>query len=173
MYFPIKTVWKIVGVFFLIIITCVLGSARTGLIFTGIQEGNPGKDTAGWADATWPNRAVYSIPCAVMLGSSGGGSWAAGTHSWLRSAIRQFGLGERLCRLCGLYCVFSLAVLLLFLFPLFAVLLNCPYPNTPVSACFFPFSSAPLRREGRPCGAFVAGCSQNQNINLTPNVGHR
>jgi len=40
-------------------------------------------------------------------------------------------------------CVFSLSVLLLFLFPLFAVLLNCPYPDPPVSACFSPFSSAP------------------------------
>jgi len=49
------------------------------------------------------------------------------------------------------------------LFPLFAVLLNCPYPDPPVSACFFPFSSAPRRGEGRPRGAFVAGGSRNQN----------
>jgi len=41
---------------------------RTGLIFTRIQEGA----TAGWADTTWPTRAGYSIPCAFMLGSSGG-----------------------------------------------------------------------------------------------------
>jgi len=46
----------------------VLGSARTGLIFARIQEGaQPGR-----ADPTWPNRAGYSIPCAVMLGSGGG-----------------------------------------------------------------------------------------------------
>ena len=32
----------------------------------------PGRGTAGWADLTWPNRAGYSIPCAVMLGSGGG-----------------------------------------------------------------------------------------------------
>jgi len=34
----------------------------------------PGRGTAGWADPTptWPNRAGYSIPCAVMLGSGGG-----------------------------------------------------------------------------------------------------
>jgi len=49
----------------------VLGSARIGLIFTRIQEGNPGRDTAGRADPTWRNRAGYSIPCAVMLGSGG------------------------------------------------------------------------------------------------------
>jgi len=36
---------------------------------------NPGRGTAGWADPTptWSNRAGYSIPCAVMLGSGGGG----------------------------------------------------------------------------------------------------
>jgi len=49
---------------------------------------------------------------------------------------------------------------LLLLFPLFAVLLNCPYPDPPVSACFFPFSSALRCGEGRPRGAFVAGHSQ-------------
>jgi len=59
-----------------------------------------------------------------------------------------------------LCCVFSLSVSLLFLFPLFAVLLNYPYPDPPVSACFFPFSSAPWRGEGRPRGAFVTGRSQ-------------
>jgi len=37
---------------------------------------NPGRGTAGWADPmpTQPNRAGYSIPCAVILGSGGG--WA-------------------------------------------------------------------------------------------------
>jgi len=34
---------------------------------------NPGRDTAGQADPTWPNRPGYSIPCAVMLGSGLGG----------------------------------------------------------------------------------------------------
>jgi len=58
-----------------------------------------------------------------------------------------------------LCCVFPLSVSLLLLFPLFAVLLNCRYPDPPVSACFFLFSLAPRRGEGRPRGAFVAGCS--------------
>jgi len=67
------------------------------------------------------------------------------------------------CRHCsaGFFCVFSLSVSLSLLFNLFAVLLNCPYPDPPVSASFFPFSSAPQRGEGRPRGAFVAGRSQN------------
>jgi len=36
---------------------------------------NPGRGTAGWADPApiWPDRARYSIPCAVMPGSSGEG----------------------------------------------------------------------------------------------------
>jgi len=42
---------------------------------------NPGRGTARWADPTWPNRAGYSIPCAIMLGSGG-----AETHSRLGSA---------------------------------------------------------------------------------------
>jgi len=54
----------------------VLGSARTGLIFTGLQE----VTQLGGADPIWPNRARYSIPCAIMLGSGVGGG-VAGTHS--------------------------------------------------------------------------------------------
>jgi len=47
----------------------VLGLPKTGLIFTGLQEGaQPG----GGGDPTWPNRAQYSIPCDVTLGSGGG-----------------------------------------------------------------------------------------------------
>jgi len=109
---------------------------------------NPGRGTAGRADPTWPNRAGYSIPCAVMLGSTGGELGSGNS------------LEARLSGLCDLCCVFSLSVSLLFLFPLFAVLLNFPYPDSPVSACSFPFSSAPCRGEGWPRGAFVAGRSQ-------------
>jgi len=38
---------------------------------------NPGRGIAGQADPTWPNRAGYSMPCAVML-SSGGGEQGGG-----------------------------------------------------------------------------------------------
>ena len=124
----------------------------------------PGRGTAGWAGPTptWTKRARYSIPCAVML-CSGGGGGAAGTHLRLGSARRRSGPGDASVKSWGLCRVFSLSVSLLFLFPLVAVLLNCPYPDPPVSACFFPFSSAPRRGEGRPRGAFVAGGSRNQN----------
>jgi len=117
----------------------VLGSARTGLIFIGIQEGTQlgGLTPPGQTEPGIP----YHVPsCGVPVGRSG----TAGTHSQLGSAQHRSGLEERLCGLCGLCCVFPLSVSL---FPLFAVLLNCPYPDPPVSACFFPFSSAP--RGGR------------------------
>jgi len=71
---------------------------------------NPGRGTAGWADPspTWPNRAGYSIPCAVMLGSGGGGGVArqelthgSGGHSG--SSVRESGSVLR-----ALFCGFVL-----------------------------------------------------------------
>ena len=58
---------------------------------------NPERGIARWADPTltWPNRAGYSIPCAVTQGSGGGGG-AARTHSRLGSgaaAVRSDRLG--------------------------------------------------------------------------------
>jgi len=96
----------------------------------------PGRGTAGGvgADPPWPNRAGYSIPCDVTRGS-GGGRGVAGTHSRLGSAWRRSCLRERVC--CASLCrIFSLSVLLLLLFPLFAVPLNCPYPDPPVFCLF-------------------------------------
>ena len=61
-----------------------------------------------------------------------------------------------------LCCVFSLSVSLLLLFSLFAVLLNCPYPDPPFSACFFLFSSTSQRGGGvarQRSGALVASRS--------------
>jgi len=129
----------------------VMGLARTGLIFTGNQEG------AQLGGLTSPGQTEQGIPyhvlsCWVLVG----GSWAAGTLSRLRSARRQCGRTT----LWVVWFVFASSVSLLFLFPLFAVLLNFPYPNPPVSACFLPFSFAPRRGEGRPRGAFVASRSQ-------------
>jgi len=53
-------------------------SAKTEAGCPGFGQGRvnfhrtPGRGTAGRAYPTWPNRARYSIPCAVMLGSGGG-----------------------------------------------------------------------------------------------------
>jgi len=52
---------------------------------------NPGKDTVGWADTTWPNRAGYSTPCAVMLGSGGG---ELGGRNSLAAQERAAAVGE-------------------------------------------------------------------------------
>jgi len=96
-----------------------------------------------------------------------GGSGAAGTQLAAREHGRRSSPGERLCGLCSLCCVFPLPVSS-FLFPLSAVLLNCPYPDPLVSACCFPLSSTHRRGEGRPCGAFVAGRSQTITAGLAP-----
>jgi len=98
------------------------------------------------------------------------GGELGGGNSWLGSAAEAVVESSSVVQ-SVLFCVFPLSVLLLFLFPLFAVLLNCPYPDPPDSACFFPFSSAPRRGEGQLCGAFVAGHSQTKTLNLEPNMG--
>jgi len=94
-----------------------------------------------------------------MLGSGGGelgsrNSFAAREST--AAADRESGsVGHAVCVVFSPHldrcCYFSLC---------FAVLLNCPYPHPPVSACFFPFSYTPRRGEGQSCGAFVAGHSQ-------------
>jgi len=77
------------------------------------------------------------------------------------------------CGLCsaGLFCIFPFSVSLLLLFPLFAVLLNCPYPDPPVSACFFPFSFALRRGEEQLRGTFVAGGSPFNLIQCSKGKG--
>jgi len=109
----------------------------------------------GHSQADWPNRAGYSIPCAVMLGS-GVGELGSGKAVTARERTAA-GDESSSVRSAVLFCVFSLSVSLLLLFPLFAVLLNCPHPNPPVSASFFPFSSAP-KRGGERRGRQQSGC---------------
>ena len=107
--------------------------AEVSLGATFKPDSRKGHSQGVGVDTTWPNRARYSIPCEITLGSGGGGGRGmAGTHWRLRSVRRRCGPRERVC-----FChVFSLSVSLLFLFPLFAALLNCPYPDPPVSTCF-------------------------------------
>jgi len=137
----------------------VLGLARTGLIFSRIQEG------AQLAGLTQPQPGQtepgipYHVPSfGVPVGGAARRRLTRGLGGLSGGAVRESG---SVLQVCFVYSPFSVS--LLFLFPLFAVLLNCPYPDPPVSASFFPFSSAPWRGEGRPRGTFVAGCSQNQN----------
>jgi len=138
----------------------VLCLARTGLIFTSIQEGAQ----QGWL--TPPGQAEPGIPyhvpsCWVLMGGELGRGNSLVAREFAAVVWESSSVG------CAI-CVFSLSVSSLFLFPLFAVLLNCPYPDPPVSACFFPFSSALWRGEGWPRGAFVA--SRSQTITLTKHI---
>jgi len=107
----------------------VLGSARTGLIFTGIQEGTqPG----GLTHLAKQSKVFHTV--CRHAGFPWGG--AARQELTRDSGVGGGGCGGRLSGLCGLCWIFSLSVSLLFLSPLFAVLLNCPYPDPPVFCLF-------------------------------------
>jgi len=66
---------------------------------------NPGRDTAGRADPTWPNRAGYSIPCAVMLGS-GWGELGSGNSLAAREHVAA-AVGESCSLRCAVCAVYS------------------------------------------------------------------
>jgi len=82
----------------------VLGLARTGLIFTGIQEGaQPGQaDQPGQTELGIP---YHVLSCWVLVGGSG----AAGSQWWLRSvwwrrwAVRVALCGLPFCVVCSPY----------------------------------------------------------------------
>ena len=145
------------------------GFGQDRVNFHRLQEGTQ----SGRADPSWPYRAGYSIPCAAMLGAGGGE--LGGRNSLAGWELAAAAVVERGCVVWSvLFCVFPISVSLLLLFPLFAVLLNCPYPDPPpVSACFFPFSSAPRRGEGRPRGAFVAGGSRTTTLTRQHTPGRK
>ena len=98
------------------------------------------------------------MPCAIMLGSGGGELCGRNSLSARDFAVAVVESGSLGCAGCVVF--LSLSVSSLSLLPLFAILLNCPHPDPPVSACYIPFSSAPQQGEGRPHGAFVAGCTK-------------
>jgi len=138
----------------------VLGSAMTGLIFTRIQEGaQPGGLTQPQPGQTEPGIPYHVPSCGVPVGGAARWELTRGSGARGASPVRESGsVGS-----CGLFCVFPLSVSLLLLFPLFAVLLNCPYPNPLVSACFFPFST-PRRGEGQPRGTFVVAAAETKTV---------
>jgi len=112
----------------------VLGLARTGLIFTGLQEGaQPGVG----ADPTWPNRAGYSILRDVTLGSGGGGG-AAGTHSRLAGARCWSCSGERLSGSCGSLLCFLLICTIVVTVPFVCCSVKLPL-SRPTGFCLFLF----------------------------------
>ena len=128
-------------------LTFVLGSARTGLIFTRNQEGTqPG-------GLTQPGQTEQGIPYHVLsCWVLSGGSWAAESQSGLGSAGGAF---------CCLLCVFSLSVSLLLPFVCCSVKLPL---SRPTSFCLFLSIVLPTPVGGgtieRPSGPFFAGHSQ-------------
>jgi len=94
-----------------------------------------------------------------MLGS-GGGELGGGNSL----AARGGGCGGWLSVLCSLCCVFSLSVSLLLLFPLFAVLLNCPYPDPPVFCLFLSILLHTPAGGGAAVWRFCCLPQPNQNI---------
>ena len=125
----------------------------------------PGRGAAGGWGLTPPGQTEPSVPYPVTS------RWVPVGRAGRREGTR--GLGGRSAgpvsaeQLSGLYgsllCFLLICIVVVPVFPLFAVLLNCPYPDPPVSATFFSFSSTRRWREGRPRGAFVASSSWNQN----------
>jgi len=79
---------------------------------------------------------------------------AGGENCSLRSAV--------------LFCVFFLSVSLLLLFPLFTVLLNCPYPDPPVFCLFLSILLRTPAGEGAAAWSFVAGHSQTVTYKMPP-----
>jgi len=95
---------------------------------------NPGRGTAGRADPTWPNRAGYSIPCAVMLDSGGGELGGGSSHG--SGAHCGGGRGERLC--CAVCFVLCIPLSCIVVVPVTFVCCSVKLPlSRPTSFCLF------------------------------------
>ena len=114
---------------------------------------NPGRDTAGQADPTWPNRPGYSIPCAVMLGSGLGGD-----------GRRELTHGSGACGdgcvwewLCG-FCCFVLCILLICIVfvtvPFVCCSVKLPF-SQPTSSLPVSFYSPQHPSRGRGCNVVL------------------
>jgi len=86
--------------------------------------------------------------CWVLVGGAGGGKSVVAQK-------RAAAAGSESCSLRFAVC-FVLCILLIYIVVVTVPFVCCSDPDPPVFACFFPFSSAPQRGEGRPRGAFVA-----------------
>jgi len=146
---------------------CVLGLARTGLIFTRIQQGTqPGGLTQ--PGQTEPGIPYHVPSCWVPVGGAARQELTRGSGVRGASPVQESGSVAHVVRVVFspyLYrcCYCSL---------LFAVLLNCPYPDPPV---FCLFLSILLRT---PAGGGVAAwrfCCQWQQkpkyLNWRPSMG--
>jgi len=105
---------------------------------------NPGRGTVGWTGPTptWPNRAGYSIPCAVMLGSGGGWGWCGGNSLTARERVAPVVFGRA-----TLWLVWFVSCFLLFCIVIVPVPSVCCSVKLPLSrpTCFCLFLSILLR----------------------------
>jgi len=136
-----------------------LSWVQPGLIFTRIQEGAQSGGLAQHQPGQTVSGIPYHVPsCWVPVGRATRRELARGSGVRSTGPVREnssLGRAVRVVFSPYLYSCCSCSLL-------FAVLLNFPYPDPPVSACFFPFSAI-WQGEGRLRGAFVAGGSQNLN----------
>jgi len=133
---------------------------------------NPGRGTAGRADPTptWPNRAGYSTPCAVVLGSGGQGGAArrersrgSGWHSG--GAVRESGC---VLRVCFVYSPFSVS--LLFLFPSVCCSVRLPLSRPTGFCLFLSILLRTLARGGAAAWRFCCRLQPNQNTYLQKSI---
>jgi len=138
---------------------------------------NPGRCTVRQADPTptWQNRAGYSIPCAVTLGSGGGGAaWqelTRGSRGHSGGLVQESGSVLR-----ALFCWFVLGI------PLFCIIVVtvpsvCCSVKLPLSrpTSFLPVSFHSPPHPGRGRGGRVAllfpVAAKTRTFNLTPKSG--
>jgi len=127
---------------------------------------NPGRNRAGRADPTWPNRAGYSIPCAVMLGS-GGGELGGGNSlaAWEYTVVWQSGSAVRFVLCILLICIVVVTV------PSVCCSVKLPL-SRPTSFCLFlSILLCTPAGEGEAAWRFVTGRSQTITLNLVPKRG--
>ena len=108
----------------------VLGLARTGLIFTGIQEGTQ------LGGLTQPGQTEQGIPyyvpsCLVPVG----GSWAGGTHSRLGSAWQWWSVRADLRVLWFVLCILLICIVVVTV-PFVCCSVKLPL-SRPTSFCLF------------------------------------
>jgi len=126
----------------------------------------PGRCRAGRADPTWPNRAGYSIPCDVMLGS-GGGELGTGTHSWLGSM--GTGPGELLSGSCGLCCAFLLICIVVVTVPFVCCSVKLPLSRPTSFYLFLSILLCTPAGGGATAWRFCCWLQPNENMHFKEN----
>jgi len=150
---------------------CVLGLARTGLIFTRIQEGAQlGGLTQSQNGQREPGIPYHVPSCWVPVGGAARWELTRGLGGLSGGAVRESGSVLR-ALFCGfvqcnsLFCIFAVPV------PFVCCSVKLPL-SRPTSFCLFSFHSSLHPGGGR--GGLVAlllPAAENRTLHLVPNVG--